>query len=77
MVDEVLLARSHLTSQISYKAQASLVLTQSVWSALMCSYSLPDECNGPLKEAHAHVDDDRYDMVECGAAGQIILDLSD
>ena len=26
--------------------------------------------NGPLEAAHAHIDDDRYDSVECGAAGQ-------
>ncbi len=32
--------------------------------------------NGPLEAAHAHMDDDRYDMVECGAAGKPALDLS-
>ena len=31
----------------------------------------------PLEAAHAHIDDDRYDMVECVAAGQPEVDLSD
>ncbi len=31
----------------------------------------------PLEAAHVHIDDDRYDMVERGAAGQPTLDLSD
>ena len=33
--------------------------------------------NGPLEAAHAHTDDDRYDLVGCGAAGQLTFDLSD
>ncbi len=43
----------------------------------MCLYSIATEYNGPLESAHAHNDDDRYDMVECGAAGKPTLDLSD
>ncbi len=43
----------------------------------MCLYSIAIEYNGPLEAAHAHIDDDRYDMVECGAAGKPTLDLSD
>ena len=34
-----------------------------------------DEYNGPLEATHAHIDDDRYDMVDCGAASQIKFDL--
>ncbi len=34
----------------------------------MCLYSIATEYNGPLEAAHAQIDDDRYDMVECGAA---------
>ena len=32
--------------------------------------------NEPLEAAQAHIHDDRYDMVECGAAGQSKLDHS-
>ena len=43
----------------------------------MCLYSIATEYNGPLEAAHAQIDDDRYDIVECGAAGKPTLDLSD
>ncbi len=43
----------------------------------MCLYSIATEYNGPLEAAHAQIDDDRYDMEECGAAGKPTLDLSD
>ncbi len=43
----------------------------------MCSFSIATECYGALEADHAHNDDDRYDMVECGAAGKPTLDLSD
>ncbi len=43
----------------------------------MCFYSIAGKYNDPLEAAHAHIDDDRYDMVEFGAAGQLRLDLSD
>ena len=72
----VLPARSDWTSQISYEAVASLLRLQSVWATLMCFYSIVAKSNETLEAAHAHIDDDRYDMVECGAAGQIRLDLS-
>ena len=44
----------------------------------MCLYSIAAEYIGPLEAAHAQIDDDRCDMVECAAAGQPIsnLDLS-
>ncbi len=32
----------------------------------MCG--IATEYNGPLETAHAQIDDDRYDMVECAAA---------
>ncbi len=41
----------------------------------MCLYSIATEYNGPLEAAHAHIDNDRYDIVECGAAGQPTLEL--
>ncbi len=43
----------------------------------MCLYCIATEYNELLKAAHVHIDDDRYDMVECGAAGRPTLDLSD
>ncbi len=55
---------------------ASLLLTLSIWAATMCLSSIAVKCIDPLKAAHAHIDDDRYDMVEFGAAGQLRLDLS-
>ncbi len=46
-------------------------------AVLMCFYAIAAEYNGPLEAADAHIDDDRYDMVELGPAGQPKLDLSD
>ena len=43
----------------------------------MCLYSITTDYNEPLEAAHAHIDDERYDRVQCGAAGQPKLDLSD
>ncbi len=43
----------------------------------MTYYDIATKYNGPLEAAHAHIDDERYDMVQCGAAGQPKLDLSD
>ena len=43
----------------------------------MCLYTITADYNGPLEAAHARNDDDRYDLVDCGAAGQPTLDLSD
>ena len=43
----------------------------------MCLYNIATEYNGPLEAALAQIDDDRYDMVEFGAAGKPTLDLSD
>ena len=42
----------------------------------MCLYGIVNKYNGPLEAAHAQIDDDRYDMVECGAAGKPTLDHS-
>ena len=43
----------------------------------MCLYSITIEYNELLQATHVHIDDDRYYMVECGAAGKPTLDLSD
>ena len=39
--------------------------------------SIATDCNGPPEAAHAQIDDDRYDLVQRGSAGQLQLDLSD
>ena len=72
-----MLASPYWTSHISYETVASLLRTSAVWAVLMCLHCITAEYNGSLEAAHAHIDDDRYDMVECGAAGQLRLDLSD
>ena len=43
----------------------------------MSFYGITADYNGPLKPVNAHTDDDRYDMVELGAAGESLMDLSD
>ena len=73
----VLLAGPNWTSQISYEAVASLLLKQSVCAVLMYMHTITAEYNGPLEAAHSSIEDDRYDLVECGAAGRPTLDLSD
>ncbi len=45
--------------------------------AVLFGFFSVTENNGPLEAAHAHIDDDRYDMVECGAAGQPKFSQSD
>ena len=42
----------------------------------MSFYDIATKYNKPLEAAQAHIHDDRYDMVECGAAGQSKLDHS-
>ena len=37
----------------------------------MSFYGITADYNGPLKLVNAHTDDDRYDMVELGAAGDV------
>ncbi len=43
----------------------------------MSLYSIAAKYNGPLEAAHAHIDDDGCNMVECNVAGQLKMDLSD
>ncbi len=50
---------------------------QSICAVLISLYHIATEYNGQLQAAHAQIDNDRYDMAECGAAGQPTLDLSD
>ncbi len=49
------------------------------WTVLLCFHCIANEYYGPLEAAHAHMDDDRHDMVEWSAAGEreLTLDLSD
>ncbi len=43
----------------------------------MCFCAIASKNNGQLEAARGVIDDDRYDMGLCGAAGQAKLDLSD
>ena len=43
----------------------------------MCLYDIAAKYNKLLEAAYAHIDDNRYNIVERGAAGQLKLDLSD
>ncbi len=65
------------TSQISYEAVASVVRELNVFEALMCFTTICTKYNAPLASVNGDRDDDRYDIVGCGAAGQPRLDLSD
>ncbi len=58
------------TSQISYEAVASVVREVAVFEALMCFFTIATKYNEPLASVNRHSDDDRYDIVGCGAAGQ-------
>ncbi len=73
----VLLATSKWTSQISYEHEASLLHKQPFYTVLMCLYTIVAKHAKLLETAHAHFDDDRFDMVECGDSGHLKLDLSD
>ena len=42
----------------------------------MCFYTIIAKCNEPLEAPHTPIDDDRYDVVDCRAARQPQLDLS-
>ena len=68
---------SNWTSKSSYEVVASLLRRQSVRAATMSLYTITAEYNGPLEAPHAHGDDDKGDLAECGAAGQLKLDLSE
>ncbi len=61
-IHDALRVSSEWTSQISYESVASLQRTQAVCAVQMSFYSIAAKYNGPLEAAHAHIDDDRYDM---------------
>ncbi len=65
--------------QKSYEAVASVVREVNVFEALTCFLTISTKYNAPLASVNADSDDDRYDIVGCGAAGQPAtgLDLSD
>ena len=43
----------------------------------MSLFTIATDYNGPLEAAQARIHDDRYDLVQRGAAGQLQLGLSD
>ena len=66
--------RGDWTSQISHEAVASVVRDVrelNVFEALMCFFSIVATYNEPLASVNRDSDDDRYDIVGCGAAGQL------
>ncbi len=69
-LNEVLPAGPNCTSQISYEAVASVLLAPSTFAVQLCFMDIIAKYNGTSEAPHAHIDDDRYDMVECDAAGQ-------
>ncbi len=62
--------RLDLSDQLWYEAVASVVRELSIIEALMCFFTIAMEYNGPLPRFNPDIDDDRYDIVGCGAAGQ-------
>ena len=71
------LSSPHWTSYISYEAVASVVRELSVFEALMCFFTIATKYNEPIAGVNPDNDDDRYDVVGCGAAQQPTLDLLD
>ena len=65
-LNEVLLAspNTNCTSQISYEAVASLLLAPSICAVQICFMDIIAKYDGSSEAAHAHIDDDRYDMAE-------------
>ena len=46
---------------------------QPVFVVQMSFYGITADYNGPLQQVNAYKDDDRYDMVELGAAGESLI----
>ena len=63
-LNEVLPASPNWTSQISYEAVAYLLQTQSICAVQISFMYIIAKYNGSSEAAHAHIDDDRYDMAE-------------
>ncbi len=55
---------------ISYEAVASVVRELSIIEALMCFFTIATKYNEPLASINCDIDDDRYDIDGCGAAGE-------
>ncbi len=70
-------SRQIWTSQISYDGKASLLRMLSDWAALIYPVTIATNYIEPLEAAHAHIDDERYDMGLSGTPGQPNLDLLD
>ena len=66
-----------LSDQLWYEAVASPPRKLTDLAAPIYFVSIATKYIWLLEVAHVHTDDDRYDMVECSAAGQPKLDLSD
>ncbi len=60
----VLRASPNWTSQISYEAVACLLLAPSICAVQICFMDAIVKYNGSSEAAHAHIDDNRYNMAE-------------
>ncbi len=63
-LNEVLPASPNWSSQISYEAVASVLLASSTFAVQICFMYIIIKYNGSSEAAHAHIDDDGYDMAE-------------
>ncbi len=46
--------------------RADAVVERNPSGGRQCASIIAAKYNGPLEAAHAHIDDDRFDVVECG-----------
>ncbi len=63
-LNEVLPASPNWTSQISYEAVAAVLLAPSTFAVQIYFMDIIAKYNGSSEAAHAHIDDDRFDMAE-------------
>ncbi len=63
-LNEVLPASPNWSSQISYEAVAAVLLAPYTCAVQICFMDIITKYNGSSEAAHAHIDDDRYDMAE-------------
>ncbi len=55
---------------MSYEAVASVVRALNVFEALLCFFTIRPNIIAPFASVKCDNEDDRYDIVGCGAAGQ-------
>ncbi len=63
-LNEVLPASPNWTSQISYETVTYLQFTLSIFAVQICFMGIVIKYSRTSEAAHAHIDDERYDMAE-------------